>query len=560
MPKQKPKVLIIDDQNRYVELAHALLRDYDYATRCELAGPCWECSVYEGCALTHAHDWSETVQTFSRHPDVDVVLLDLAFDLPKERLLMTEGGLERSRRLQGIEILKRIRRAYGDLPVVLMTSLEELRFEDAAEALEVDEFAVMAGADAFDARALGMLVERILARKGDVEESPGYLFGGSAAMKRLRKDAMSLARTSLPMLIDGEPGTGKSALAENVVHPETGRKGPFVVLDLGAIPEGLMAAELFGSVRGAFSGAVDRAGAFEHAEGGTLFLDEIGNLPLEVQRMLLVSLQSGQIRRLGQNEPKTIDVKLVAATNTDLKTAVRGGRFRADLFSRLNPAARVTLPPLRDRMGDLGALASLFIRKTFAHPQNRSMLNDYLAAAALDDPPRVDIAIGGGAKPSSVGVTFAISRRTLGYLKTHPWPGNIRELELLMANAAVFSLSDALTAAREGRATAEQPRTVPISSKLIRELLDTTRPDAGLVMSEGSDGISVQPKPADSMHSLMRQVETRILKNLFEETDGDFRIMAARLLTGDPKANERRVRLRFNQLGLRVRDFSKRKP
>ncbi len=554
MKKDKPKVLIVDDRDRYVELAHALLRDYEYATRCELAGPCWECPAREGCILTHAHDWAETAQALDRHPDVDVVLLDLTFDLPEERLIMTDGGLSRSRRLQGIEILKRLRERHGDLPVVLMTSMEELRFEDAAESLEVDEFAVMAGADAFDARAVGMLVERILARKAEVRGASTYRFGGSSEMKRIRSDALNLARTSLPMLITGEPGTGKSALAEQEIHPATGRDGPFVALDLGAIPETLMAAELFGSARGAFSGAVDRAGAFEHAAGGTIFLDEIGNLPLEVQRMLLVTLQSGQIRRLGENVPRPLEAKVVAATNVDLEAAVRDGVFRADLYSRLNPSARISLPPLRERIEDLPDLASLFVEKIFAHPQNRGLIGDYINVAGLSDRPEVSLVIGGAPKQPSEGVTFVLSNRTRTHLVRHPWPGNIRELEFLMANAAIFSLFDALTAAREGRAAATQPRIIPISPKLVRELLEGGKTDQA-ELREGESDLRIRISPADGLHAMTRDLETQILRHLFNETGGDFRAMAERLLIGDIKANAQRIRLRFNQLGLRVREM-----
>ncbi|MEZ4340751.1 MAG: sigma 54-interacting transcriptional regulator, partial [Sandaracinaceae bacterium] len=353
----KPKLLVVDDGDRYVELLHALLRDYDYATRCDRAGPCWDCPAREGCALTHAHDAAETDEALAKHPDVDVVLLDVAFDLPEARLLPAKVVPERHRqRLQGIEILAHLRRRRGDLPVVLMTSEEELAFEGPAEDLAVDEFATLAGADAFDARALGLLVERILARTRESPEAGGYTWGESAAMARVRRDASVLARTSLPILVLGETGTGKSALAERVIHPATRRAGPFVAVDLSALPETLIASELFGTAKGAFSGAVDRRGRFEEAQGGTLFLDEIGNLPPEAQRMLLLALQDGRITRLGESTPRAVDVKVIAATNANLEAKVRDGSFRADLYARLNPAARLSLPPLRERLGDLPEL------------------------------------------------------------------------------------------------------------------------------------------------------------------------------------------------------------
>jgi DNA-binding NtrC family response regulator len=557
MSAERPKILVVDDGDRYVELAHALLRDYDYATRCELAGPCWTCEVREGCSFTHAHDWSETVQALARHPDVDVVLLDVDFELPAERLLMDrDGDLERSRKLQGIAILRELRKTRGMLPVVLMTSIEELQFEDAARALDPDEFVTLAGADAFDARALGLLVERILARRREVVEAGGYRWGKSPAMARLRRDATSLARTSLPILILGQTGTGKSALAELVLHPATGRDGPFVISDLAAVPQTLMASELFGSARGAFSGAVDRAGCFERAAGGTLFLDEIGNLPTDVQHMLLLALQSGRVTRLGEGAQRQVDVKLIAATNADLEQEVRAGRFRGDLYARLNPAARLSIPPLRERIEDLEELAEGFVQRTFASGPDRRLLESYLEAAGLSGPIRARLGIGGAPEGATDAVTFVLSRRTLSELRGHHWPGNVRELELLVANAAIFALSDALQGAEQRRgATDAAPWIIPIPAKLVRELLDASWLEREREPVPRAQGMTLRVAPRDSMRSVTRDLERQVLRDLFVETDGDFEQMAARLLTGDARANARRVRLRFNQLGLRAREM-----
>jgi len=555
MSAPRPKILVVDDGDRYIELAHALLRDYDYATRCELNGPCWTCEVRQGCAFTHAHDWSETIQALARHPDVDVVLLDVDFELPAERLLLDgDSDLERGRRLQGIAILRELRKTRGNLPVVLMTSIEELQFEDAARSLDVDEFVTLAGADAFDARALGLLIERILARKREVVEAGGYRWGGSAGMARLRRDATSLARTSLPILILGETGTGKSALAELVLHPATGRKGPLVISDLAAIPQTLMAAELFGSARGAFSGAVDRAGCFERATGGTLFLDEIGNLPADVQHMLLLALQSGRVTRLGEGEPRQVEVKLIAATNADLEAEVRAGRFRGDLYARLNPAARLVIPPLRERLDDIEELAAGFVQRAFATGPDHLLLASYLKAAGLRGPTRARLVVGSAPTGPAEAVTFVLPRRTLTELRGHRWPGNVRELELLMANAAIFALADALQAAEQRRAaTSAAPWIVPVPAKMVRELLDASWLEQEREPAHRGQGMTLAVSPADSMRAVTRDLERQVLEALFRETDGDFEKMAARLLTGDVEANARRVRLRFNQLGLRAR-------
>jgi DNA-binding NtrC family response regulator len=554
--KTRPKLLVIDDGDRYVELFHALLRDYDYATRCELPGPCWECPHREGCTLTHAHDWAEVEQTLARHDDVDAVLLDVRFDLPESRLLPMEGD---ARARQGLAILERLRQKRRALPVVLMTSERELGQGHAAP-LAADEHLTLAGDDAFDARALGLLVERLLARRVRASDETGFVFGGS--MARLRRDAEVLARTSLPMLLLGETGTGKSALAERVIHPASRRSGRFVAVDLGALPASLAAAELFGSARGAFSGAVDRPGRFEEADGGTLFLDEIGNLPPDAQGLLLLALQDGRVTRLGENRARRVDVKLVAATNADLSARVRDGSFRADLFARLNPASRLVMPPLRERRDDVLPLAQAMVARRFAaEGSDRALLLAYARAAGLA---RVESArLASDADDATRGaITFVLAKASLAALRAHAWPGNVRELELLIGNAALLSLADALAAAEEGRRP-PLPHVVPLPTRLVRELLDGGWPDR----PENHDPLGVAPpepsreprstREARPRHALLRDVarelEKELFARLFDETGGDFEAMAARLLQGDPSTNARRVRTRFNQLGLFAR-------
>ena len=154
---ERPKLLVVDDGDRYVELAHAFLRDYDYATRCELPGPCWTCERRPGCTLTHAHDAMEADEALAKHRDVDVVLLDVAFDVPEERLLPSAAKLSQRKRFQGLAILDHLRRRRGDLPVVLMTSEDEVA-RDAHEALPADEFVALAGEAPFYTRALSLRV------------------------------------------------------------------------------------------------------------------------------------------------------------------------------------------------------------------------------------------------------------------------------------------------------------------------------------------------------------------------------------------------------------------
>jgi DNA-binding NtrC family response regulator len=558
--EKKPRLLVIDDGDRYIELCHALLRDYDYATRCELPGPCWTCERQLGCTLTHAHDGIEVDEALKKNRDVDVVLLDVAFDVPVERLLpSSEKNLERRKRLQGIDILRHLRRSRGDLPVVLMTSESELSFADAAEALSVDEFATLAGEAAFDARALSLLVERVLARRADSPEAGGYTWGASAAMARLRRDASALSRTSLPVLVLGEPGTGKSALAERVIHPMTRRKGPFVAVDLASIPETLVAAELFGTSRGAFSGAVDRRGRFEEANGGTLFLDEIGNLPPEAQRMLLLALQDARITRLGESTPRSIDVKLVAATNADLAGRVRAGAFRADLYARLNPAARLVVPPLRERLEDLGELSRGLLKKKLAAGADRELLADYLDQSGIAGAPHAELHLGKVPKHVARGIALVLSKNTTAELSRHSFPGNVRELELLIANAAVFTLADAMSAVREGRARKdESARILPIPEKLMRELLGAGSAHVGPERTRGQTAFDLRAAP--TLHGVAADLERQLYERLYAELGGDFEAMAARLLDKPGPTGARKVRLRFNQLGLRVRGRPRARP
>jgi DNA-binding NtrC family response regulator len=550
-----PKLLIVDDANHYVEVAHHFLRGYRYATRCQLPGPCWTCIERDGCRLTHAHDLAEVNEALALHPDVDVVLLDVAFDLPAERLTPSrEPDLEKRRRLQGIDILAQLRRTHAELPVILMTSEEELAYEEAAAALAVDEYLTLAGADAFDARALGLLVERVLARRPHAMEAGQYQWGQSAGMARLRRDALVLARTSLPILLLGESGTGKSALAELGIHPASRRKGAFLTVDLAALPATLVAAELFGTNRGAFSGAVDRAGRFERAHGGTLLLDEVGNLPPDAQRMLLLAIESGRITRLGEAAPRPVDVRLLAATNVDLAAAVRAGTFRADLYARLNPAAHLVVPSLRERIEDLPELMSALLARAFAGGPNAALLAEYRAAARVEEAGAVHLSIG-RVPQTSKGVTFVLSSASLRALRVHAWPGNVRELDHLITTAAIFALADALAAAEAGRAETTAAQILPISAKLIADLLALP----GRASPGGPGRMAIDIKPAPTLHALSRQIESQVFRQTYQESEGDFAKLAARFLEGNAATNARRVRLRFNQLGLRVRRSAGRK-
>lgn len=558
-----PRVLVVDDREWYVQLCHRFLRQYAYVTRCNLTGPCWVCpELKRGCRLTHAHSWFELDEALRRSTEaIDVILLDVDFQLEAAELLPTEKpdplsarALARLRRYQGIEILRELRRTHGHIPVVLMTAYEELAFEEDADALAAEEYTYFAGEDATDARALGLLIERVAERRRrSALSGSGFFWGQTGEMAQLRQRAEILARGDRPLLVLGETGTGKSLLAEHVIHPATRRSGRFCSVDLSTIPSTLIAAELFGSERGAFSGAAERQGRFEHADGGTLLLDEIGHLPMEVQRALLTVLQDRRVTRLGSNEPRAVDVKLVAATNEDLERRVRAGEFRADLLMRLNPAARLILPPLRKRAVDIPAFVEHFVKRSFSRGGNRGLLDEYAEVAGLEsiEPAAITLSLGGRPKPKD-GLCFAFSRKSSEELRRARWPGNVRQLELVVESAVVSALGDAL---RGVAVTRVSSRVVPVGAKLVRDLIQAGDVMSGDVVDdeEAIDELQVQLHAATSLRDVSRDVERQYVERLFVRTAGDFARMAEVLLGDESPESARKVRLRFNQLGLRVR-------
>jgi DNA-binding NtrC family response regulator len=235
----------------------------------------------------------------------------------------------------------------------------------------------------------------------------GRLLGGTASMRRVFAALARLAPLDAGVLLTGETGTGKD-LAAQAVHAASPRAGgPFVVCDLGAVPAALIEAELFGAVRGAYTGADrDRAGVFEEADGGTLFLDEVGELSLELQPRLLRLLESSSVKRVGETSYRRFDVRVIAATNRDLAAEVEARRFRADLFHRL-AVAEVHIPPLRERQGDI------------------PLLVDGILA---------DLAAGGAPRPS-------VPAETLTALAAYPWPGNVRQLRNVLERALALDPS-----------------------------------------------------------------------------------------------------------------------
>jgi DNA-binding NtrC family response regulator len=333
----------------------------------------------------------------------------------RHRLVLTDLRMPNG---SGLDVLRSARSADADVPVIVMTAFGSI--DEAVQAMKD-------GAHDFlqkpvDSNHLLLLVERALEqarlRTENVllreEWSRRYGFpriiGESDVVKRAVAETQRVAQTEATVLLLGESGTGKELFARAVHHLSTRRDQPFVAINCAAIPETLIENELFGHERGAFTGAADRRqGKFELAAGGTVFLDEIGELPLGVQGKLLRAIEEKMIDRIGGRAPVAVDVRVVAATNKDLKSAVDNGQFRGDLFFRL-AVFPIEIPPLRDRGDDVTLLARHFAAEIGRELRGReAQLSDEAFAA----------------------------------LKRHRWPGNVRELENAIERACI--LSDTMT-------------------------------------------------------------------------------------------------------------------
>jgi anaerobic nitric oxide reductase transcription regulator len=287
---------------------------------------------------------------------------------------------------------------------------------DSFDAFDPDTFRAFVAVTAATVRAADWIqrLEEQLDRHHRIQQSGvndaarDDLIGQSLAMLQLQREAETVAPSDLPVLILGETGVGKELIARMIHRHSARAQEPMVYINCAALPEAIAESELFGHVRGAFSGATDdRMGKFELAHEGTLFLDEVGELPLAVQAKLLRALQNGEIQRIGSDRHHRVDVRVIGATNRGLKEEVSAGRFRADLYHRLSVYPLV-VPPLRERGEDILMLAGYFIERN----QRR------------------------------LGVRGArLSRSARKWLLQYPWPGNVRELEHTLSRAMIRALS-----------------------------------------------------------------------------------------------------------------------
>ena len=376
----KPKILIVDDDETIrSQMRWALSRDYE---------------------VLEAGDRLSALKIMdSEHPSV--VLLDLG--LPPQPRDATEG----------LQALCEIIGKDSTIKVIMVTGNTERG--NALKAIELGAFDFFTKPPAIDEvrivvkRALKMLElereNRALKKEAEAEGMSGLL-GASLPMQEVFQTIRKVAMTDVPILILGESGTGKELVAKALHRLSNRRGGPFVVINCGAIPENLLESELFGHEKGAFTGAdTRRQGRIEYAEGGTLFLDEIGDLSLSLQVKLLRFLQEYIIERVGGREPIQLDVRVLAATNKDLKQAVEAGQFREDLYFRLG-VVTISMPPLRERGDDVYLLS-------------RAFLHHYKGAFKRD--------------------IKGFSEDAINALAEHRWPGNVRELENRIKRAVVMT-------------------------------------------------------------------------------------------------------------------------
>jgi len=429
---QRGTVLVVDDEEGVRASVRAILE--------------------ETCDVLEAGNGAQALEVMKTH-EIDLVMLDQR--MPGEA---------------GIDVLPRIKAADPSTVVVIATAVRELR--TAVEALkrgaydyltkpfDVDDILMLAQR-AIDKRALEREVVGLRsALSGSLSDGSGGagafegMVGRHPEMVRIYQVVTQIATTPTTVLITGESGTGKELVAR-AIHARSGRRGqPFVAINVAAIPDTLIESELFGHEKGAFTGAHARKlGRFELAHGGTVFLDEIGTLRLDLQAKLLRALQEREIERLGGVRPVSVDVRILAATNVNLRNAVRAREFREDLYYRLN-VVPIHVPPLRERREDIPALVEYMIRK-LARECNREVRG--VSAGALD------------------------------VLTRYDWPGNVRELENVLHRAVVLARSPVI-----------HLQDVP---------LDVAMPETGSRLGE-----DVGPPLREAMEQFERQYILRVLE------------------------------------------------
>ena len=466
-------------------MAHLLIVDDETNIRRVLAAMLKR----EGFEVTTAADGEQALAVLHRSP-IDTVITDLV--MPN---------------LGGMELLKRVGAEFPDVPVIMITAHGTV--DTAVEAMKAGAFDYIT--KPFEQEELKKVIAKAVRARdlesrnvhppaGEGERPP--LVGQSAAMRAVYDVIARVADSPSTVLITGESGTGKELVAQALHRGSSRRDHPLIKVNCAAIPKDLVESELFGYEKGAFTGAVGaKPGRFELADGGTLFLDEIGEVPVEMQVKLLRALQESEFERVGGIKTLHVDVRLIAATNRDLKALIADGRFREDPFYRLN-VVPIVLPPLRDRKEDIPPLAQHFVEKYDRRLGKRVERVDDDAMEVL-----------------------------LGY----SWPGNIRELENLMERSVLFADGPVITGAQLPESLREKTPGAPVP-----------------IAAMGPIGAIAAPSGA-SMKEIVRQAQAELERELItralEETGGNVTRAAKRL-----QISRKSLQVKMKDLQLRGTD------
>jgi two-component system nitrogen regulation response regulator GlnG len=405
------------------------------------------------------------------------------------------------------DLLPRMKKLRPDLPVVVMSA--QNTFMTAIKASERGAYDYLP--KPFDLKELVAIVGRALSEpKGkpgkalpvDTDMIP--LVGRSPAMQDIYRVLARLMQTDLTVMIVGESGTGKELVARALHDYGKRRNGPFVAINMAAIPRDLIESELFGHEKGAFTGAQSRnPGRFEQAEGGTLFLDEIGDMPMEAQTRLLRVLQQGEYTTVGGRTPIKADVRIVAATNKDLRQQIQQGLFREDLFFRLN-VVPLRLPPLRERSDDVPDL----VRHFFAQAEREGLPGKQIDQAAVEK------------------------------LKRYRWPGNVRELENLIRRLTALYPQEVITAAIiDNELSTPEPALASEEARDDETLMASVERHMGAYFKGFGDDLP----PPGLYHRVLREVEIPLISAALAATRGN-QIKAADLLGVNRNTLRKKVR------------------
>ena len=454
MKYNEVKILIVDDEPYMRESLQEILSEIGY--------------LCEGCA-----NGSEALDQLEKD-SFDLVISDVK--MPN---------------MNGIDFLKELRNRGNDIPFLLITA-----FATVQQAVQ----AIKKGAEdyltkPFDPELLIEKIEKILGCT-DKEENlpiPGNkidFIGESPKIKQIYQLVKTIAPTSSTVLIEGESGTGKELIANAIYKYSKRRNEPFIKVNCAAIPNALLESELFGHVKGAFTGAIkDKKGKFKLAHKGTIYLDEIGDMELPLQAKILRVIQERELTRVGSEEVETVDVRIIAATNIDLRQAVGQNDFREDLFYRLN-VINIAVPPLRERKEDIPDLVSFFVNK----------FNNLFGKQIK-----------------------GVESETMRILVNYNWPGNIRELENALERAVILTSGDKI-----------------IKSSLPEQICPS------VAAADSRIGLSISSTKKSSFHVAKNQFEKVIVEKALEEAQGN--VSRAAQLLGISRHS---LRYQIEKLGLK---------